>query len=1321
MIRKRNVNAQDVFVKKNVDVEGLLQGELVKKSVSVLKPTTNEVRVHEEIMEVERDLYRKHAHGADADYEAELEEKLRKDLEDKEAAHAKREKGRMTIIEESVPEMYKPAVRPLSNEAKMFGTSAYAKRQGYEDNLDVDLTDKEKRAKLAKFSVKQRKMKTKMLHEMANDQGIHSDQNVLEVEAIRLRSDYQNLHDNIAKAELMLEKFAMSDENKQDLEDKLDHWNNLLYLKFHGPLTADERRIQENDLKMRMNLYHKNKGLQDVFKIFWFLVLPYCVRAEDDGQDYLTKTGYMKFNANMYVALTGCRDKRKCLRHSYLNWITETRDNQRSENQIDNEEKLLLAGDVDAAKAEVAVDNEKNEEEVTAAQKTFTPPPGVRLLPAPLQMNMKEGALLTCISKERFYSSLFEVLDTWAELMNPEYYAVFAWSLLESIGDTTIFPPKLRNPQKVKSVTNINNEMKMLTNFRDASKLRKQLTINDELISRIPEVLARMAARKKAKTISAHDSANIKALYEEMKKKGKVHRGDAHMDTDDSESEKTNLESYKDGLSESSSDDDDDDNGNGNVYKKKSFNHDNFKINRRFIKAGDMQVKMTAAQLARQRTKFVAEKHVMASRIKPIKPRQAKHVEFLSHSKNIDDQSLFVRKKPEFESILEKSPLLKAYKDADGDPMTYWQYASSSIPVEELPPGPPFASSDEEVKFATAVLLEQGKQEEFQSWRERFIGRMAAGKTIGLGHMPSPYNEGPEEHVINSAEALESANQLFNRQFGRDIAISARRALIKKKMSQKEAPVNLARLQNRIGYTNSIFSSDSDSVSTAARMKRAVVLRSMDKQNLATQAGIRLQDADEFQRQQMKLLRQQLSHGRINSPPNVEINHQFDIVQESQQQRLSGSPTLQLGSTTETAAFNDSLKTGAGARAAGMHQRQLSSHNVDGSMSHHMSKSFSVSGAEASLDSGSGSGDISYDSHGNRSLTAKQMVQSRAKALQSRVAFIKKSSIMNQVFATANRSILKCKVHKKDYNPALSMATRKLQQKQKQKQLKVITQRQLSPLQIPEIESSSLQTYDGFNSPIARPVTAPLPMAQGASPPPKQEPSGSGIGIVPPRDMSPSTRTYWQQQQGKDTDNDGGDSKALFPLEDGMNELEDDLQRLLFSDSADAEAQEQQLHMWTQEQMTSHLNAASSGMDLHPSGGTGEVESNVGEGGFLSASLTAVFDPVGLSNFATSSIISNLGKSNGAEYEFTTTEEVDFAAAQAEKAAEPEGGSGGKSVEFLEDLAIEKRREHQLRKEAKHDRRLKRRAERDYRLGLLKYDTIAVRHELMQLYPLMTF
>lgn len=43
-------------------------------------------------------------------------------------------------------------------------------------------------------------------------------------------------------------------------------------------------------------------------------------------------------------------------------------------------------------------------------------------------------------------------------MVDPTYYAAFAWALLDSIADTTVLPPKLRPHREMRCITRVQNE-----------------------------------------------------------------------------------------------------------------------------------------------------------------------------------------------------------------------------------------------------------------------------------------------------------------------------------------------------------------------------------------------------------------------------------------------------------------------------------------------------------------------------------------------------------------------------------------------------------------------------------------------------------------------------------------------------------------------------------------------------------------------------------------------------------------------------------------------------------------------------------------------
>ena len=62
------------------------------------------------------------------------------------------------------------------------------------------------------------------------------------------------------------------------------------------------------------------------------------------------------------------------------------------------------------------------------------------------------------INQTAFCDVLFETIDTWSEILDPSYYAAFAWSLLDSIADVSKQPPRLRSRREIKCFTKLQNE-----------------------------------------------------------------------------------------------------------------------------------------------------------------------------------------------------------------------------------------------------------------------------------------------------------------------------------------------------------------------------------------------------------------------------------------------------------------------------------------------------------------------------------------------------------------------------------------------------------------------------------------------------------------------------------------------------------------------------------------------------------------------------------------------------------------------------------------------------------------------------------------------
>jgi len=50
------------------------------------------------------------------------------------------------------------------------------------------------------------------------------------------------------------------------------------------------------------------------------------------------------------------------------------------------------------------------------------------------------------------------IADTWNHVIAPQYYAAFSWSLLNSVVDTSVQPPRLRHFDDVPHILKMEND-----------------------------------------------------------------------------------------------------------------------------------------------------------------------------------------------------------------------------------------------------------------------------------------------------------------------------------------------------------------------------------------------------------------------------------------------------------------------------------------------------------------------------------------------------------------------------------------------------------------------------------------------------------------------------------------------------------------------------------------------------------------------------------------------------------------------------------------------------------------------------------------------
>ena len=86
------------------------------------------------------------------------------------------------------------------------------------------------------------------------------------VNLMQLNSDLKNLQLNIARVETLLRSHDLTDENRKQLEGKLEVWQGILNKTELPPVTAE-------DTKKRMAIIEGNPGLLEVFNAFWLTVL----------------------------------------------------------------------------------------------------------------------------------------------------------------------------------------------------------------------------------------------------------------------------------------------------------------------------------------------------------------------------------------------------------------------------------------------------------------------------------------------------------------------------------------------------------------------------------------------------------------------------------------------------------------------------------------------------------------------------------------------------------------------------------------------------------------------------------------------------------------------------------------------------------------------------------------------------------------------------------------------------------------------------------------------------------------------------------------
>lgn len=177
-------------------------------------------------------------------------------------------------------------------------------------------------------------------------------------------------------------------------------------------LDSVESQINASEISARRTFLQKNKGLFDIFNTFWVTLMSYTM----DG--FLSKEGYSKFHHVVEIALAG--------------------------------EATFASVDEQVMNADWTYDRllYGNLNKVAFFDMLF------ELIGTYHSMQQPTS---TTDSKPASFL-LFISLETWTEIVDPTYYAAFAWALLDSIADTTVQPPKLRPLREMRCITKMENE-----------------------------------------------------------------------------------------------------------------------------------------------------------------------------------------------------------------------------------------------------------------------------------------------------------------------------------------------------------------------------------------------------------------------------------------------------------------------------------------------------------------------------------------------------------------------------------------------------------------------------------------------------------------------------------------------------------------------------------------------------------------------------------------------------------------------------------------------------------------------------------------------
>lgn len=120
------------------------------------------------------------------------------------------------------------------------------------------------------------------------------------------------------------------------------------------------------------------------------------------------------------------------------------------------------------------------------------------------------------ITEVVFYDILYDIIDTWTEIVDPLYYTAFTWALLDAIADTRQYPPRLRNKKGIKCIMKSSNEASMIRDYILDKPFRNKLIVDNECLKSIPDIQKRLLSRRVGTTLSENDIETIAALMKNM-------------------------------------------------------------------------------------------------------------------------------------------------------------------------------------------------------------------------------------------------------------------------------------------------------------------------------------------------------------------------------------------------------------------------------------------------------------------------------------------------------------------------------------------------------------------------------------------------------------------------------------------------------------------------------------------------------------------------------------------------------------------------------------------------------------------------------------